>query len=86
MTFDSKYVKKEKRKLKKIVFKEAPDWVKYAAMDDNGVWNWFSVKPKLDEFNNCWWCCISATSIPVPEWEKVKTDLDYIRTRVKRSK
>lgn len=33
-------------------WKSAPKWAKYLAQDSDGLWNWYSKKPKL--LGVCW--------------------------------
>jgi len=37
-----------------IKFYSVPDWAKYIAMDDNGKWWAFEVKPELSEDEKEW--------------------------------
>lgn len=36
------------------LFKNAPEWAEYAAMDKDGSWNWFSKKPYPDDEYKEW--------------------------------
>ena len=31
-------------------WKDAPEWANYLAMDEDGYWFWFSIKPRQTEF------------------------------------
>lgn len=39
-------------------WKDAPVWANWLAMDGNGLWCWFELKPEFDEKDDVW--CLSS--------------------------
>jgi len=35
-------------------WKDAPEWAKWLAMDENGDWFWFEFSPTIDNEISCW--------------------------------
>jgi hypothetical protein len=38
-----------------IDWSQAPDWAQFAAMDEDGEWYWYGLKPRTHEGADCWY-------------------------------
>lgn len=41
--------------MNKPQWENAPDWANYLAMDANGEWNWFEIRPVFAAANHNYW-------------------------------
>jgi hypothetical protein len=52
-------------------WKDAPEWAQYVAMDEDGDWYWYELKPEL--LDTCWLQSVSGqfdlVRFPFPEWQ-----------------
>lgn len=77
----------ELERLNALVFEGAPEWAKWAAMDEDQNWYLFKEKPLLDTPTNQWLHTSVRTRNEKPcdlLIEFHKTDLDWTETLIER--
>lgn len=52
-------------------WKDAPEWAQWLAMDEDGMWGWYEIEPRISSTNDFWFSPKGKSSfVKISEWKK----------------